>query len=308
MAALMLVGTVACTSEPNGTAASAIEAPSALPAGTHIGPVELLVNDPETVAAFYRDAVGLTVLGETGEAIVLGFDGPLIRLVKTDDAPDDQTQAGLYHSAILFRDETSLANTLAQISATAPESFVGASDHAVSQAFYFTDPEGNGVELYVDRPASEWQWNDGQVEMGNAYVDPNTFIREHSGEDAEPGEITMGHAHMRVGDLEEARRFYVDGLGFAQTSAGDGAAFFSANGYHHHIGVNTWTSAGAGERPALAGLGSLTIFVPDAGALDGVESRLTEAGFEPRREGQFLTVDDPWGIRISVRVTGSAPD
>lgn len=298
---VLLGGATACAASQSSSAA-----PSALPAGTHIGAIELLVNDLDTVTAYYRDAVGLVTLGETSDTVALGFDTPLIRLVKTDASPDDPAQAGLYHSAILFPDEAALANTLARISATAPGSFVGASDHRVSQAFYFTDPEGNGLELYVDRPAEEWVWSGGKVEMGSSFIDPNAFIREHSGESLRKGAVTMGHAHVRVGNLDEARRFYVDGLGFAETSAGNGAVFFGANGYHHHIGANTWTSAGAGARPTLAGLGSLTIHVPDTETLDAVNSRLAAAGFTVDRDGDVLLTTDPWGSAVSVRVFESA--
>ncbi len=276
---------------------------SALPAGTHMGTVELLVYDLDLVTAYYRDAVGLDVFDETEAAVTLGLDVPLISLVKTDLPEDRLNEAGMYHSAILYPDQASLAKTLMQIAATAPASFVGASDHSVSEAFYFNDPEGNGVELYADRPREDWVWNNGQAQMGSLPLDPNEFINEHLNALPSSGQVSMGHVHLRGGDLALARKFYVDGMGFAQTAASDGAVFFSADGYHHHVAVNTWTSAGAGQRPELAGIGSIEVLLPHQEAIDEVAARLARAGFEAETSDGQLTARDPWGIVIHVGIT-----
>lgn len=139
----------------------------------------------------------------------------------------------------------------------APQSYGGSADHAVSLAFYFADPDGNGLELYTDTPREDWVWQDGQVSMGSAPLDPNEFIQTHLGRSATTtaaGGATMGHVHLRVGDLARARAFYADVLGFAVTAESDGALFHAVGGYHHHVATNTWGSAGAGEHPESLGL------------------------------------------------------
>lgn len=265
-----------------------------LPAETEMGLIELSVRDLDVMTAYYRDAIGLTVLEQSEDAVELGRDTPLIRLEAAAEAPDDPRSAGLYHSAILFADAPSLAQTLLSIAQVAPESYQGSADHAVSLAFYVGDPEGNGVELYLDRPRDEWVWQDGQVTMGSAPLDPNAFISEYAGGDAS-GAATMGHVHLRVGDLADARTFYSDVLGFDVTAEADGALFYSAGGYHHHVATNTWQSAGAGLRPDTAGLNAITIAVPAASDLDAVAARLADAGIAHESADQAVATADPWG-------------
>ncbi|WP_449281832.1 VOC family protein [Leucobacter sp.] len=277
---------------------------AALPDGTSVGVVELRAHDPAKVRAYYEEAVGLEVLSESDHEVVLGLDAPLLRLTSGAGGETGSTlsEAGLYHSAILYPDEAALASVLMNIAEVAPETFQGSADHAVSQAFYFLDPEGNGLELYVDRPRSEWRWENGEVQMGSAELDPNAFIQEHLGEaGAGPASADMGHVHLKVGDLEEARAFYADALGFAVTSSTDGALFYAAGGYHHHLATNTWQSAGAGPRQNATGLGSLTVAVPDGTAVDGIAERLDEAGHDYERSAGTLTTADPWGnvVRVS---------
>lgn len=268
-----------------------------LPAETEMGVVTIAARDLNTMTRYYRDIVGLTVLEESDEVAVLGVDGPLIRLESTDAGADDPRSAGLYHSAILFDDAPSLARTLVNIAKLAPESYQGSADHAVSLAFYAVDPEGNGVELYVDQPREEWVWEDGQVVMGSAMLDPNQFIDENLEGDAS-GTATMGHVHLRVGDLDSARAFYSDVLGFDVTAEADGALFYSAGGYHHHLATNTWQSAGAGARDESAGLRGITVAVPAASDLEALIVRLTDAGIEhSAAEGSVVTAD-PWGNAV----------
>lgn len=272
-------------------------APSVLPTQTRMGVVDIDVRDLDAVAAYYTEAVGLDVIEETPDGILLGRGEPLLQLVRTDAPADTPTSAGLYHSAILYPDEASLAATLARIAEQAPMSYQGAADHAVSVAFYFGDPEGNGLELYVDRPREEWVWQDGEVQMGSAFVDVNAFIQEHIG--GEAGETaTLGHVHLRVGDLDQARAFYADTLGFDVTAVADGALFYSAGGYHHHLATNTWQSSGAGARPDSAGLGALTVVLPDAGPLAEIAERVEAAGADALVSDEGLVTADPWGNTI----------
>lgn len=280
---------------------------AALPDGTSMGLVELSAHDLPQVRAYYEDAVGLAVLSESDEEVVLGLDAPLLRVTAGSEGETGSTlsEAGLYHSAILYPDAASLASVLMNIATVAPESFQGSADHAVSQAFYFLDPEGNGLELYVDRPRSEWRWEDGEVQMGSAELDPNAFIQQHlGGTPVTPDSANMGHVHLKVGDLDEARAFYADALGFAITSRADGALFYAADGYHHHLATNTWQSAGAGQRENATGLGSVTIAVPDAAAVDGIAERLDAAGHDSEPTADGLTTVDPWGNVVHISAAG----
>ncbi|WP_228479759.1 VOC family protein [Microbacterium abyssi] len=268
-----------------------------LPADTGMGAVTIAARDLDTLTEYYRDVIGLTVIEESAGIAVLGIDEPLIRLEATDAGADDPRSAGLYHSAILFDDAASLARTLVNVAELAPESYQGSSDHAVSLAFYVGDPEGNGVELYIDRPRDEWLWEDGEVVMGSAMLDPNQFIDENLGDEAS-GSATMGHVHLRVGDLDQARAFYSDVLGFDVTSEAQGAVFYSAGGYHHHLATNTWQSAGAGQRAESAGLRGITVAVPAASDLDALVTRLADAGIEHSASDSHVVTADPWGNAV----------
>lgn len=283
---------------PSFTAAAA--SPGTLPDGTGMGLVALKVVNLSNVLAFYRDAVGFAVLEESDTHAVLGFDEPLIRLEATEDPLDALTDAGLYHSAVLFADAPALARTLLRISEVAPHAFQGATDHLVSQAFYFGDPEGNGLELYVDRPRDQWQWQDGRVVMGGETLDVNAFIAEHSVGDV-PTDAVMGHVHLRVGDLAQARAFYEGVLGFDVTAESDGALFYSAGGYHHHLATNTWQSPGAAVRGETAGLDAITVFVPSAADVDALAARLDANGVPHEPADTGLSLADPWGNSIHVR-------
>lgn len=285
-----------------GSASDSEPPQSLLGEGTGMGAVDLLTDDIDALQAFYQQGVGLELLAEDAESVTLGAGGrELLRLIEATGAPDDPRQAGLYHNAFLFPDEASLALAIANTAAVSPASFQGSSDHRVSQAFYFGDPAGNGVELYVDRPADDWEWSDGQVRMGSEFLDPNTFIEEHLYTSAAAAPI-MGHVHLRGGDLELAEEFYADTLGFAVTSRSEGALFMAADGYHHHLAVNTWNSAGAGERPESLGLGRVTIEVANQEEIASIAERLEAAGLDFESTGTRLVVNDPWGTVVEVTV------
>lgn len=277
---------------------------SVLPQATSMGPVELITTDLAPMRAYYVDALGLEVISESATNVTLGRDGTeALRIAAAKDGqPDDPTEAGLYHSAFLYHDEASLAAAIVKVAGGAPNSFQGSSDHRVSLAFYFADPDGNGIELYVDRPADEWEWKDGEVTMGSAALDPNAFIQEHlqAGATTQP---QIGHVHLRVGDLAQARAFYADTLGFAVTAESEGALFYAAGGYHHHVATNTWNSAGAQERSNAMGLGNFTVKLGSDAELDAAAARIEAAGLSFNSVGGVLVVDDPWGN--TVRLLGS---
>ena len=189
-----------------------------------------------------------------------------------------------------------------------PGSFTGSADHLVSKAFYFTDPEGNGVELYWDRDRSTWSWTHGRVEMSSLMLDPNAYLRDHLDEEAmrqaDQRPATVGHVHLCVGDVDTAREFYVHQLGFETTAEWRGQALFvSAGQYHHHLAMNTWTSAGAGRRRATLGLGLVRIALPSSDAIGALAERLDHYRVPVADDGQTVAFDDPWSNRIEVSAT-----
>lgn len=298
------VGLVAIGSITGAVLATRDDAPPPqrlLDDATAMGLVELAVNDLDVVGAYYTEAVGLDVMEEGDGGVTLGLgEVELIRLVDADLSPRTAGSAGLYHSAILFADASSLADTIIQVATVAPESFAGASDHRVSQAFYFSDPEGNGLELYVDRPRDDWQWRDGEVTMGSEYLDANTFVNAWATGRLDDREAVMGHVHLSVGDLVDAEGFYSDLIGMDVTSRSTGALFMSAGGYHHHLAANIWNSQGAGERGDEFGLSRFTITVGDAADLEGIAMRLDTAGWDYETTDSGIVVDDPWGNTVVV--------
>ncbi len=249
---------------------------------------------------------GSPLLGEEGGVVRLGAGGRvLVELVESPNAPErPRGSTGLFHLAILVPDRPALAVVLRRLVARGVR--LGASDHIVSEALYIDDPEGNGIEIYRDRPRAEWRWQAGTVEMATAQLDLRSVLAdlpEGAGlDDPMPAGTVMGHVHLKVGDLAAARRFYVDRLGFAVTTDRyPGALFVSAGGYHHHLGLNIWESRGRGPAPEGAlGLAHYTVVLPDAAAVEAVRARLEGAGETVRGiEGGFA-VADPWGIEAHV--------
>jgi len=275
---------------------------------TAMGAVTLNVADLDGMTAYYRDAVGLTVLAADGPRVVLGRGSrPVVVLEHTPALKHaGPREAGLFHTAILFDTEAALAAAVYSVAQKHPRTFTGSSDHLVSKAFYFDDPEGNGVELYWDRDRSTWSWVHGSVEMSTLYLDPNAFLREHLTEEglagAGLGDARVGHIHLSVGDVASAREFYVDRLGFAETlDYGGQALFVSAGGYHHHMAMNVWKSAGAGRRQRTLGLGRVDLLLPTADDLGELQERMTHYGLATRDTGEALEFDDPWANLISAR-------
>ncbi|TPW77027.1 VOC family protein [Schumannella sp. 10F1B-5-1] len=278
-----------------------------------MGAVTLDVADLDTMTAYYRDAVGLDLIGAAGDRVDLGRGDRV--LLTLHHAPAlkhaGPREAGLFHTAILFDSQAALAAAVYGVAQRHPDTFRGSSDHLVSNAFYFDDPEGNGVELYWDRDRSEWSWTHGRVEMNTLYLDPNRFLQQHLTEQglATPGigDATIGHVHLSVGSIAPAREFYVDRLGFDTTAElGDQALFVSAGGYHHHMAMNVWNSKGAGRRQPTLGLGRVDIVVPGADAVGELSERMRHFGVEARDDGRSVSFDDPWANTIRVVAADAA--
>ncbi|GAA4520916.1 VOC family protein [Brachybacterium paraconglomeratum] len=282
--------------------------------------VTLRVGDLELMSSYYENALALAPIEEKarvgGEVHrVLGRGGvPFVRLVATPGLPAvDPGQAGLFHTAFLFEGQAALAATVQRAAQDPRSRFAGTGDHLVSEAFYFADPEGNGIELYWDRPRDQWTWVNGEVAMDTLFIDPNKYLGEHLTEEAQadpgihPG--IVGHVHLQVGDVESARKFYIDTLGF-ETTVGNhpGALFAAAGGYHHHVAMNTWNSRGAGPRAAGLGLADVAITLPARADLDALTGRLKKAGIDFGDEGRSVSVRDPWGTPVTLSLPGTSTE
>ena len=303
---------------------SAIASPAVndttLSTSTGMDAVTLRVGDLENMSSYYANALAMVPLEEVSRGSevhrVLGRGTtPMVKLVSTPGLPAvDPRQAGLFHTAFLYEDQASLAATVAHAAQNTNSRFVGSSDHLVSEAFYFTDPEGNGIELYVDRDRSQWIHTDeGEVRMDTIFLDPNAFLAEHlddsivANTSAQPGKV--GHVHLQVGDVPTARAFYVDALGFEPTFASmPGVLFASAGGYHHHVAMNTWNSKGAGPRAAALGLGDVAITVPGREDLDALVARLNNRKMQFADDGRSVRLADPWGTQVTVGTGTSSVD
>ena len=280
----------------------------ALDPATTVGPVALTVADRSRARDFYERIVGLRTQEHDGERMRLGAaDGgpPLVELVGDANAPASPAHAsGLFHLALLVPSRVELARALRRIVA-AGWPLGGASDHLVSEALYVSDPEGNGIEIYRDRPRDEWTRDEsGELHMATLPLDLEALAAElRGGEEADAGMTGahIGHVHLRVADLAAAERFYVDVLGFEVTVRSyPGALFVAAGGYHHHVGLNTWSSAGGPpSTPGARGLRHFTLTLPTRTPLDAVAAHTTAAGFPPREQpGEGLLVTDPFGIAV----------
>jgi catechol 2,3-dioxygenase len=280
-----------------------------LPAELTMGTVMLKVGDMKVMSDYYQRALGLEIVAEQDGGLYLGRVGkPVVHLAPASGLRiPGRGEAGLFHTAILFEDQPSLAATIATAAEYEPRAFAGSADHLVSEAFYFTDPEGNGIELYYDKPRELWQWDGKSVVMDNVALPPQRFLQQHLNEAAVTGQLKaaagIGHVHLQVGDVATAQRFYVETLGFERTAGWYGQALFvSAGGYHHHMAMNVWNSRGAGPRKDTLGLGEVLIEVPGAEDVAALADRLKVAGVENHHTGAELYFEDPWRNKLRVAV------
>lgn len=230
-----------------------------------IGTVYLRVVNLHQQLTFYQQIIGLQIHRQQGDTVFLGAGGAdLLALIHRPEAVTSRGQNGLYHFALLLPSRSHLAQALHHLLMTRTP-LQGLSDHIVSEAIYLSDPEGNGIELYTDRPQSRWYRN-GKLQMASLPVDVSDLMSAIDTQQSIPHhlspETVMGHVHLHVHDLPEAICFYRDRLGMQLMFQIPTAAFLSYDGYHHHIGVNTW----AGELPHdenYAGLHQLVMFLPE---------------------------------------------
>ena len=261
------------------------ELPFAATTPISVGKVGIKARDAKTLADYYSAIVGLEQLSSDGETITLGAkDRPLL-VIESDKAakPDDPRSAGLFHTAFLLPSRAELGRWI-NFAAERQIKIDGASDHLVSEALYLTDPEGNGIEIYADRMPSEWKWNGGQIAMTTERMDVagvrGSVPAGGAGWQGIPENSVVGHVHLRVGDPAAAEDWWHRTLGFDTAAKyGAQAVFLSTGGYHHHIGANTWQSAGAGKRDK------------SRSGLSWVELRSSDAVAPANYE-------DPWGTEI----------
>ena len=277
---------------------------SLLPAQSDMGAVTLWVADLDKMIRYYRDAIGLELFSEVNGRAFLGQGTTTIVILESKPGMKYASpgEAGLFHTAILFSSQAALAKAVASVAKQHPGTFTGSADHLVSKAFYFNDPEGNGVELYWDRDRSEWSWAHGSIEMDTIFLDPNDFLREHLTESPVEEAKKVGHVHLSVGSVEAAEEFYVKMLGFEKTlNWGNAALFVSAGGYHHHMAMNTWRSKGAGKRQLALGLGNVEIVLPSQDQVMETQDRLNFHKIESNFDAGIAKVLDPWGNQISIK-------
>ncbi|WP_256296873.1 VOC family protein [Haloarchaeobius salinus] len=279
------------------------DADTRLPPDTTPGRVALGVTDLDRQVDFYRDVVGLDVTASDADRATLGTPREaLLELRAEPDAPERApTETGLYHVAFLFPSRGALGDVLRRVRER--WRLTGASDHGVSEALYLTDPEGNGVELYRDRPRADWPvTDDGGVQMGVDPLDVDSIAGLACGRAGTHDETTVGHVHLEVSDLPAAEGFYVDTLGLnVRQRYADAALFLAAGDYHHHIGLNTWNSRR--EPPEGRGLRWFELLLPDGAALDAAEAALRDADVAVHQpdEGDGIEVADPDGISLRLR-------
>jgi catechol 2,3-dioxygenase len=256
-----------------------------------IGTVTLTVHDLDRTADFYARALGLAKITSDRTEVTLGAGGnALLRLI-ADPAARQRSprEAGLFHTAFLMPDRPALGRWVHHAS-TSRLPVQGASDHRVSEAIYFADPEGNGIEIYADRPRSAWTKPDGSLHMSTDPLDIEDLATTADGPwTGAPDGMVVGHVHLQVGDVAQAESFYSGTLGFPVTAHYPGAAFYGAGGYHHHLATNIWNSRGAGPRTPSTGLTAVEILA-DAASAAAIAAKA----------GRTEDLTDPWGTRITV--------
>jgi len=268
-----------------------------------LGPVELTIRNLDQSIDFYTQVIGFDLISRNLNHATLGMENiPLVQLVENPAAQQTRGTTGLYHFAILVPQRNALAEALKRIIRTETP-VQGFADHGVSEAIYLPDPDGNGIEIYRDRPRPEWPFKNGELQMITDPLDLEDLLSESNGDDHEssnmPTGTKIGHMHLHVRDIPETVSFYRDVLGFdLKQRFGSSAAFLAAGDYHHHIGVNTWAGVGAPPPPdGSVGLRSFSIRLPE-NDFNRLELNLRQNGIEYRSTEHGFKLKDPSGNLI----------
>jgi catechol 2,3-dioxygenase len=281
-----------------------------LPDALRVGQIHLRVSNLQTALGFYRDLLGFHQTGASLLSREIG-SSPMIRLTEAPSAPTRRRGSpGLFHVAFRYPDRRALGIGLIRLLKNGYP-VQGAADHRVSDALYLTDPDGNGVELYCDRPRDSWPRQGGELVMATDPLDVEALLAEAAGSGAGDAVLPdIGHIHLQVSDLARSGKFYHDLLGLVVTQRSyPGALFMAAGGYHHHIAINTWgTRGGSAAAPDALGLLSFSLNLGDAGACPALRLRITShlgpsaVGNGEEDDGGF-TVRDPDGIVLHIMPT-----
>lgn len=273
------------------------------PPAAHVEHVSINVSDLNASALFYTTIVGLRILYQDHQHIDLTANGvsPVLSLYQPENPVRKGRTTGLYHFAILLPDRQSLAAFLMHISRQNVD--LGAGDHHVSEALYFNDPDGNGIEVYRDRDAGQWIWHEDAVHMVTDPLNVEGIMESYDPNqpwNGMPEDTVMGHLHLHVSDLNAALPFYTEGLGLKTVaSLGKQAAFLSFENYHHHIAINTWNGKNAPSPPDNSvGLKEYILRYPSEETLSDAVKRLQVLGFEVRASEHGFYSQDPSGNKV----------
>lgn len=284
-----------------------VQTSEAIHPDTRLGVVTVRVADLDRSIRFYQDVIGLQMIGQDQDTTTLGVEGSILLAVHAvRGAPPVPARAtGLFHVAILLPTRADLGRALQRMLTAGIQ--VGQGDHLVSEALYLADPDGNGIEVYRDRPRTTWRWQNGQVQMATEPVDLAGLLQAAEQDSTQvvgaPAKTTIGHIHLKVADIRQAKAFFQGVLGFSVTAELPGALFVSAGGYHHHFGLNTWQSRGAAPAPrSAAGLVSYAIVLPDADALARVVGRLDARSIDYSGDGGHIVLQDPWNNQVVLAI------
>jgi catechol 2,3-dioxygenase len=297
--------------DPEELTATHAQVVAEVPADSRMGAVHLTVAVLGRSIDYYESAIGLRVHGRAGARATLGTgDQDLLVLDERPGARPARGFTGLYHLALLVPERGDLARFLAHV-ARERVPLVGVADHFVSEAIYLSDPDEHGIEVYWDRPRDVWEGRVGErmttlpLDVDGLLAELDDPSREVSGALARG--TVMGHVHLRVADVPAAVAFYRDVLGFGlMAQLGAQAAFLGAGGYHHHIGANSWESAGAAPAPAgTARLEQMTIVLPGDRAVGDLAERVQRAGLASEAVHGGLRVRDPSGNPVVLTAAGS---
>ncbi|MGK4152805.1 VOC family protein [Kurthia gibsonii] len=268
--------------------------------------VTLKVSNLSRSIDFYTEIIGFRVLQQEEGRVTLTADGQhaLITLVEVPNAQFVRGATGLYHFALLLPSRKDLGNLIQHFIQKNVQ--IGAGDHDVSEALYLSDPDCNGIEMYIDRPADTWKWDsNGQVYMTTDPVQFQSVLREADGTwSGLPIDTVMGHIHLSVRNLQESEDFYTSLLDYAVVSRyGGQALFISTGGYHHHIGLNTWHSEGAEALPKDAvGIQSYTVQLPDQDYAVNLKKRFVEQNMEIKEQENIFSIIEPNGIEVKFTI------
>lgn len=276
-----------------------------LPEAAHIGAVHLQVSDLSRSLAYYEQVLGLRPHGVTEGSAVLSPQGEERSLVTLNTryglSRARRGAFGLYHVAFLLPERAALGRFAAHL--TSLDVRAGMADHLVSEALYLWDPDGLGIEVYVDRPRDTWQRRGRELVMTTEELDVESVIAAGRGEawTGAPEGTIVGHVHLHVGDLQRAEAFYHRALGLDKTVwSYRGALFMSAGGYHHHLGTNIW-SPGPAPSEDEARLLEWELVVPSDTDVAAVAQNLRDAEYGAEVTGTGLLAADPWGTHVRVR-------